>query len=56
MLAVLNITVYVNNIVDIYLFIDWFISENVLKIPEGLNGVCRHAELGIKIMVSGTGV
>ena len=56
MLAVLNITVYVNNIVDIYLFIDWFISENVLGIPEGLDGVCRHADLGIKIMVSGTGV
>ena len=29
-LAVFTITVYVNIIVDIYLFIDWFISESVL--------------------------
>ena len=48
-------TVYVNIIVDIFLFIDWFISESVVVIPEGLSGVCRHAGLSKK-MVSGTGV
>ena len=47
-LAVFTITVYVNIIVDIYLFIDWFISESVLVIPKGLNGVCRHSGLGTK--------
>ena len=35
-------------IVDIYLFIDCFISESMLVIPEGLNGVCRHSGLGKK--------
>ena len=54
-MAIFTITVYVNIIVDIYLFIDWFISESVLVIPEGLNGVCHHSGLGKK-MVSGTGV
>ena len=47
-LAVFTIIVYVNIIVDIYLFIDWFISESVLVIPEGLNRVCRHQGLGKK--------
>ena len=47
-LAVFTITVYANIIVDICLFIDWFISESVLVIPKGLNGVCRHAGLGKK--------
>ena len=47
-LAVFTITVYVNIIVDIYLFIDWFISESVLVIPKGLNGVCCHSGLGKK--------
>ena len=43
-----TITVYVNIIVDVYQFIDWFISENVLVISEGLNGVCRYSGLGKK--------
>ena len=30
------------------LFIDWFISESVLVIPEGLNGIYRHSGLGKK--------
>ena len=47
-LAIFTITVYVNSIVDVYLFIDWFISESVLLIPEGLNGVCRRSGLGKK--------
>ena len=47
-LAVLTITFYINTIVNIYLFIDWFISESVLVIPEGLNGVCRQLGLGKK--------
>ena len=47
-LAVFTITVYVNIIVDIYLFIEWFISESVLVIPEDLNGVCRHSGLDKK--------
>ena len=47
-LAGFTITVYENIIVDIYQFIDCFISESVLVIPEGLNGVCRHSGLGKK--------
>ena len=47
-LAVFTITIYVNITVDIYLFIDWFISESVLVMPEGLNGVYRHSGLGKK--------
>ena len=50
-----TITVYVNIIVDIYLFIEWLISESVLVIPKGLNEVCHHTGLGNK-MVSRTGV
>ena len=47
-LALCESFTYVNIIVDIYLFIDWFISESVLVIPKGLNGVCRHSGLAKK--------
>ena len=48
MLAVFTITVYVNIIGDIYLFIDCFISGSVLVTPDGLSGVGRHSGLGKK--------
>ena len=47
-LAVYTITVYVNIIVDIYLFTDWFISESVLVIPRASLGFCCHSGLGKK--------